>query len=69
MLDVHLNFPGEKKKDLVCKFDSIPFDHAYGELNVEEDKISKIRHQVLEGRVLFEECQEGETSTYEDNYC
>ena len=54
LLDVHLKFLWEKKKDLVCNFDSIPFDHASRELNAEADRLSKRRHQVPEGRVLFE---------------
>ena len=54
LFDVHLKFMGEQKKDSVCNFDSIPFDHASRELNVEASRLSKRRHKVPEGRVLFE---------------
>ena len=54
LLDVHLKFLGEEKRASVCNFDSIPFDHASRELNIEENILSKRRNKVPKRRVLFE---------------
>ena len=55
LLDFHLKFLGEQKKASIFNFDSIPFDHASREFNVEADRLPKRRHKVPEGRFLFEE--------------